>query len=106
MLHRRKSSRNLASFAMITSTRSGEVFLRRPRPSSGRSPERLRNFLPVLRGALRQNSGLCKTGPRSENGFVKSTEKPLPLEDLHLIQAAEGWLGLGNPTEAMVELNK
>ena len=37
---------------------------------------------------------------------MKSTEKPLPLEDLHLIQAAEGWLGLGNPTEAMGELNK
>src|SRR5437868_9841705 len=35
---KKESSRNLASFAMITSTRSGEVFLRRPRPSSVRAP--------------------------------------------------------------------
>jgi hypothetical protein len=37
---------------------------------------------------------------------VKSTLKPLASEDVHHIQAAEGWLGLGNPAEAVLELEK
>ena len=32
--------------------------------------------------------------------------EPLPSEDVHHIHAAEGWLGLGNPTEAFAELEK